>query len=137
MLLVFPSSVLADELKYIPKWKMCGEKACYEFVDAQKLLILDAELDKLYKAAKLHEALEIDLRKAAKDFEDALTSEKAANGTLKTSNDILNKKLVEETTRANRAEAKPGPFPAWAIAGGVGLAVGVIAGIILGVYVAK
>jgi hypothetical protein len=137
MLLVFPSSVLAEELKYIPKWKMCGDKACYEFAEAKKLFELDAELDRLLKGEALHQGIELEFKRTVKLLNEGLEAEKSANNTLKESNEKLNALLVKETTRANKAEAKPGPFPAWAIGAGVGLAVGVVAGIILGVYVAK
>jgi hypothetical protein len=136
LLVVFPSTALA-ELKHIPAWKMCGEKACYEFEDAKKLLVLDADLEALIQKQPLWEQQVKDLREGAKQLDLALAAEKSANSTLQTTNSKLNEALVKETTRANKAEAKPGPFPAWAIAGGVGLAVGVIAGVVLGVYVAK
>lgn len=137
MLLVFPTSAFADELRYIPKWSMCGDKACYDFDQAKKLLELDADLHLLLQQVKLTTDMGGDLKQATMSLREALEAQTSATLTLQKSNEILNKKLVEETTRANKAEAKPGPFPAWVIAGGVGVAVGVIAGIILGVYVAK
>jgi hypothetical protein len=137
MLLVFPTSVLADELRYIPKWSMCGDKACYDFDQAKKLLELDADLHLLLQQAALLSGVQGDLKAATMNLRVALEAQKNATLTLEKSNEILNKKLVEETTRANKAEAKPGPFPAWAIGAGVGIAVGVVAGVILGVYVAK
>lgn len=137
LLLVFPSSVLADELRYIPKWSMCGEKACYDFDQAKKLLELDADLHLLLQQVKLTTGMSVDLKKATTSLQEALEAQKSATLTLQQSNTKLNEMLVKETTRANKAEAKPGPFPAWAIGAGVGIAVGVVAGVLLGVYVAK
>lgn len=137
MLLVFPSTVLAEGMKHIPPWKMCGDKACYEFEDAKKLLVLDADLEALIKKDLEWAELVKNLQESSKQLNVALAAEKSANSTLQTSNTKLNEMLVKETTRANKAEAKPGPFPAWAIGAGAGIAVGVVAGILLGVYVAK
>jgi septum formation inhibitor MinC len=137
LLVVLPTQALADGLKHIPPWKMCGDKACYEFSDAKKLLVLDADLEALIQKEVLWEKQVKDLRESNALGSLALAAEKSANNTLKENNEKLNAMLVKETTRANKAEAKPGPFPAWVIAGGVGVAVGVVAGIVLGVYVAK
>lgn len=137
LLVVMPGRALADELRYIPKWSMCGDKACYDFNQAKKLLELDADLHLLLQQVRLTTGVSVDLRQATTSLREALEAQTSATLTLQKSNDILNKRLIEETTRANKAEAKPGPFPAWAIAGGVGIAVGVVAGILLGVYVAK
>ena len=137
MLLVFPSTVLAEGMKHLPAWKMCGEKACYEFEDAKKLLVLDADLEALIQKEVLWEKQMKDLRESNAQGSLALAAEKSANNTLQQSNDKLNAMLIKETTRANQAEARPGPFPAWAIAGGIGIGIGVVAGILLGVFVAK
>ena len=137
LVVVLPTQAFADGLKHIPAWKMCGDKACYEFQDAKKLLVLDADLEAFIQKEALWEAQMKNLRESNAQGSLALAAEKSANLTLQVSNTLLNEKLVKETTRANTAEAKPGPFPAWVIAGGVGIAVGVVAGIVLGVYVAK
>lgn len=137
LLVVLPTQALADELRYVPKWKMCGDKACYEFDEAKKLVELDADLHLLLQQVSLTTGANVDLKKASTSLQEALEAQKSASLTLEKSNENLNKMLLKETTRANKAEAKPGPFPAWVIAGGVGIAVGVVAGIVLGVYVAK
>ena len=137
VLVVLMSTQAFAEMKHIPAWKMCGEKACYEFSDAKKLLVLDADLETLIQKDLEWQKLVANLQVTILQLNLALAAEKSANNTLQESNDKLNQALIKETTRANKAEAKPGPFPAWAIAGGVGLAVGVIAGVVLGVYVAK
>jgi len=124
-------------MKHVPPWTMVGTRACYEFQDAKKLLVLDADLEALIKKDLEWAALTKNLQDGAVQLNLALTAEKNANGTLKTNNDKLVADLLKETKRANDAEAKPGAFPAWAIAGGIGLGVGVVAGVILGVYVAK
>jgi hypothetical protein len=124
-------------LKYIPKWKMCGDKACYEFNDAWKLIALDLEIDRLTKLENKHAEIKVEHEKAVSKLKEALNAEKTACSTLQSNNERLNFLLTLETTRATAAEARPGPFPAWAIAGGVGLAVGVIAGVVLGVYVTR
>jgi len=137
LLLAFPSSVFADELKHIPKWTMVGPKACYEFQDAKKLVELDSEFDKLLEADRLWRQITANLEESGKQTTIALTAEKNISAALKFNGEQLTARLMTETARANKAEAKPGIFPAWAIAGGIGIAVGVIAGIVLGVYVAK
>lgn len=137
MLVVFPSTALADGMKHIPPWHMCGEQACYSFTDAKKLLVLDADLEALIKKDVAWAELVKSLQEGSRQLDLALLAEKSANFTLQQSNNKLNGLLLKEATRANVAEAKPGPFPAWLIAGGVGIGVGVVAGIVLGVYVAK
>ena len=134
--LLLPLNAFA-ELKHIPAWKMCGEKACYEFEEAKKLLLLDADLEALIQKDLQWAALVKHLQEGSVQLNLALLAETGVTTTLRESNTKLNELLVKETTRANKAEAKPGPFPAWAIAGGVGVAVGVIAGIVLGVYIVK
>lgn len=131
------TQALAEGMLHVPPWTMVNGKACYEFQDAKKLLVLDADLEAFIKKDVEWASLTKNLQDSNKQLTVALTAEKNANITLKDNSDKLTAKLLDETARANKAEAKPGPFPAWAIAGGVGIAVGVIAGIILGVYVAK
>jgi hypothetical protein len=127
----------ADELKYVPKWKMCGKLACYEFEQAAKLFEIDKQLATFIAAEPIRNKLETELKEAAKKYKDALGHEEAAAAKLKEQNEKLAADLMKETARANKESAKPGPFPAWAIAGAVGIGVGVVAGIVLGVYVAK
>lgn len=135
--LLVSSLVHADGMLHVPPWTMVNGKACYEFLDAKKLLILDADLEALLQEEATQTRIIAELKLTVKKYQEALAAEKSAFGTLQHSNDILNRMLLKETTRANNAEARPGPFPAWAIAGGVGIAVGIVAGVVLGVYVAK
>lgn len=137
VLAVLMSSNAMADMTHVPKWTMVGGKACYEFQDAQKLVIIDADLETLIQKDKTWAELTKNLQEANKQTQIALTAEKNANITLKNNIDSLAARLMEETARANKAEAKPGMFPAWAIGAGVGLLVGVIAGILLGVYAAK
>ena len=134
LLLAFPASA---ELKHIPPWKMCGDKACYEFEDAKKLLVLDADLEALIQKDKLWTKLQFDLEESVKQTNLALAAEKRIHVTLLARNTELESSLLKETERANKAEAKPGPFPGWLIGAGIGVGVGIVAGILLGVYVAK
>ena len=135
--ILLPLQGFADELKHIPKWTMVGPKACYEFQDAKKLVELDSEFDKLLEADRLWRQITADLEESGKQANLALALEKNIAAALKLNGEQLTARLMTETARANKAEARSGPFPAWAIAGAVGIGVGVIAGIILGVYVAK
>lgn len=137
LVVLMSSQALAEGMLHVPPWTMVNGKACYEFQDAKKLLVLDADLEAFIKKDTEWASLTKNLQDSAKQLTVALTAEKSANFTLQTTNDKLNALLVKETTRANQAEAKPGPFPAWAIAGGVGIAVGIVAGVVLGVYIAK
>lgn len=137
LLCFFLATPAYAELKYVPKWSMCGDKACYTFDDAKKLTLIDDRLDELIKAnAILMQQVE-ELKTSNTALNTALALEKLSVTKLKENSDKLSADLLKETARANKAEARPGAFPAWAIAGGIGVAVGVIAGIILGVYVAK
>ena len=137
LLLVFPSSVLADELKYVPKWTMVGSRACYEFDQAKKLVEIDSQLEMLLQKDLQWRGITKDLQEGVVQLNVALAAEKNIAAALKLNGEQLTARLMDETARANKAEARSGPFPAWAIAGGIGIGVGVIAGIILGVYVAK
>lgn len=137
LLLVVSTTSFAEELLYVPKWKMCGKLACYEFEQASKLFEIDKQLATLIAAAPIRDKLEAELKEAAKKYKDALELEEAAAAKLKKQNEKLAADLMKETARANKESAKPGPFPAWAIAGAVGIGVGVVAGVVLGVYVAK
>ena len=122
---------------HVPPWTMVNGKACYEFLDAKKLLLLDSDFEALLAKDAAQGKILVELKTAAQKFQEALDAEKRANVTLAASNKDLGERLFKETVRANNAEAKPGPFPAWAIAGAVGIGVGVVAGVVLGVYVAK
>ncbi len=134
---LLPLNALADGMKHVPAWKMCGDKACYEFEDAKKLLVLDADFEMLIQKDLQWAVLTKNLQEASQQLQVALTAEKSVSSTLATANTKLNEMLVKEVTRANKAEARPGPFPAWLIAGSVGVGVGILVGVVLGVYVAK
>jgi hypothetical protein len=131
------TQALAEGMLHVPPWTMVNGKACYEFQDAKKLLVLDADLEAFIKKDAEWASLTQNLQESNRQLTLALTAEKRANVILKDNGEALTAELLATTARANKAEAKPGPFPAWAIAGGVGIAVGVIAGVVLGVYVAK
>lgn len=133
---LLPFNAVAD-MTHVPPWKMVGGKACYEFQDAQKLVILDADLETYLKKDFAWAELTKNLQEAQKQMQIALTAEKNANVTLTNNGSALAAQLMDETARANKAEAKPGMFPAWAIGAGVGIAVGLIVGILFGVYVSK
>jgi len=133
--LVVPTTALAEGMKHIPAWTMINGKACYEFSNAKKLLLIDAGLESLMQTDQQWAALTKSLKEGATQLSLALAAEKSLSATLTTNNENLSKQLFAETQRANTAEAKPGAFPAWAIAGGAGLAVGIIAGVVLGVMI--
>ena len=122
---------------HVPPWTMVGSRACYEFQDAKRLVILDATLEAMLKKDLEWSSLTKNLQESSTQLTVALTAEKHAGVTLKKNGEQLAARLLEETARANKAEARSGPFPAWLIGGAVGVGIGVIAGIILGVYVAK
>jgi hypothetical protein len=134
---VTPTVTFAEGMKHIPPWTMINGKACYEFADAKKLLLIDAGLESLIQTEQQWAALAASLKDGATQLSLALEAEKSLSATLLANNEVLNKHLLTETQRANTAEARPGAFPAWAIAGGAGLAVGIVAGVVLGVYIAK
>lgn len=135
VLLSLPSR--AEGMLHVPPWTMVNGKACYEFLDAKKLLLLDSDFEALLAKDVAQGKILVELKIAAQKFQEALDAEKRANVTLTSSNKDLSDRLFKETVRANKESAKPGPFPAWAIGAGVGIAVGVVAGVVLGVYVAK
>ena len=134
---VTPMTTFAEGMKHIPPWTMVNGRACYEFSDAMKLLLLDAGLESLMQTDQQWAVRTQSLKDGATQLSLALAAEKSLSATLLTNNEVLNKQLLTEIQRANTAEAKPGAFPAWAIAGGAGLAVGIVAGVVLGVYIAK
>lgn len=134
VLLSFPAKA---ELKYIPKWTMLEGKACYDFEEARKLVLLDAEFELLVAKDSSQAKIIEDLKARSLKFEQALAYEKAVAETQRVFTEKLNKMLLSETDRANKAEARPGMFPAWFIAGAVGLTVGFVLGVALGVYVAR
>ena len=133
---LLPSTGFAD-MTHVPPWTMTGGKACYEFQDAKKLVQVDSDLTTCLKKDTDWAELTKNLQESAVQLQTALTEEKNAAATLKANGDSLSARLMDETARANKAEAKPGIWPAWGIAGGIGLVIGVIAGILLGVYVSK
>jgi hypothetical protein len=122
---------------HVPAWTMVDGRACYEFEQARKLLILDAELTAYYARDVKWAALTQELKDAQTQLQTALDAEKDISSQREQSNVRLNKMLLEATRRADKAEGKPGPYPAWMIGVGVGLGVGVISGILIGVAVAK
>lgn len=134
---LLPTQGLAQGMTHIPAWTMVGGKACYEFQDAKKLVQVDADLDTALKKNDQWAELTKNLQEASVELQAGLTAEKNANDLLKNNGASLASKLMAETSRANTAEAKPGMWPAWGIAAGVGLLVGAILGLVLGVYVAK
>jgi hypothetical protein len=137
LVVLLSTPAYADELKYVPKWSMCGDKACYTFDQAKKLVEIDLQLNTLLLKEVQWMQLNKDLQEGAKQLQLALTAEKNVSAQLKTNGEQLTTRLMSETERANKAEARPGSFPAWAIGGAVGVGIGIIAGILLGVYVAK
>lgn len=137
LVVLVSSQSLAQGMTHVPPWTMVGGKACYEFQDAKKLVTIDADLDAALKKNEQWQELIKNLQEASRQLQMALTDEKNANDLLKNNDASLASRLMNETSRANTAEAKPGMWPAWGIAAGVGLLVGLLAGIFLGVYAAK
>jgi hypothetical protein len=136
ILMLSPSYAQAG-MKNIPPWHMVNGQACYEFAQAKTLLILDEQLSLLIekdeKYGKLVKVLELEVGQ----LHVALSAEQNIAATLQQSNDNLSASLLAETKRADKAERRAGAFPAWAIGGGVGIVVGVVGGILLGVYATK
>jgi len=140
-LLMLPAGAAAapvQGLKYIPKWTIINDHACYVFDDARRLLELDSQLDMLIRQADDWKIMNADLQEGAAQLNLALTHEKLVAETLKKNGDDLAAKLMVETTRANKAEAKAGPAGAVLLGGGIALVVvGLVTGILVGVYAAK
>lgn len=141
LVVALPAPAFA-EVKHIPLWSMCqdtGEKrACYTFEQTVKLVEFDLQLDKMLVEEIIQLKQIEDLKLSTKSLDAALKLEKNSTTELKKNNDKLVADLLKETERANKAEARQGPSVGWLVAGGVGLvAVGVVSGILLGVYVAK
>lgn len=135
LLVCFPA--YADGLKYVPKWKMVNNLACYEFEDAKKLVEIDLRYGLLTDKEKTFTLAVEDYQSAATNFQKSLAIQKQSVDLLEKNNDDLAKRLLAETERANKAEASK---PAWStlVLGGAGLLlVGVVGGVLLGVYAAK
>lgn len=133
---VLSLNAFGQGLQYVPKWKMVNGKACYEFEDAQLLVELDIRFAQLTYSEQMFSSAIEDYKRSASNFETALKLDKSSLELLKNTNDDLGKRLLAETERANKAEASK---PAWStlVLGGAGLvAVGVVAGVLLGVAVA-
>ncbi len=136
LLLVYPESVLAEGMTHIPPWTMVGGRACYEFDQAKRLVELDSELETFLLKEAIWTNLTKNLKESVSQLSVALEAEKHASDTLRANGQQLTARLMTETERANTAEARPGPFPAWLYGAGIGAIVGAIAGVLLGIYAA-
>jgi hypothetical protein len=117
---------------------MIDGRACYEFDAAKKLIQVDADFDTLLKKDAITGNMLTELKESVKQYQLALDAEKSATTILTTNGKQLSTKLLAETDRANKAEAKTGLGSAWIVGGGaVLLLLGVAGGVVLGVYVSK
>jgi hypothetical protein len=116
LLLALPAQ--AEGLKYIPKWSMCGDRACYTLEQAKKLFELDGELELLYATRDLQLGIINDLKAGNAQLKLALTSSEQNGRLLQGSNDRLTEDLKAAVKRANDAEAKnSGISLGWFVAG--------------------
>ena len=137
VLLILSFPCRAEGLKYLPKWKMVGDKACYEFEDAKKLVEADLRMDLLFAEEQAFTRAIDDYKKTSLLFQDALELERSSVKLLEKNNDELGKRLLLETERANKAESKQMPLLTTVLGGAGLLLVGLVGGVLLGVYVAK
>jgi hypothetical protein len=133
--MVFASSpAFAEGLKYVPKWHMTGNEACYDIQGAKTLLKLDADMEECAGERQLAIAEVEKLKAANLDLTHALELTQKGEDLLKTRETGLTKDLKDCVAAKNKAEASQLPSMGWPIAGSV-LLIGV--GIILGHYLIK
>lgn len=124
-------------MRFVPRWHMTGDEACYDFEGARKLLQIDNDYD---LALRQVEALTVQV--AALKVSDgntfaSLQSARADILFLTEKNTSLAARLLAETERANKAEASKFPT-AWLIGLTVGgVLLGALGGVLLGVYVGR
>lgn len=138
LVVVLPLQAVADGMTHIPPWTMSGDKACYDFAGAKKLVEIDLQLEGALQELVVMAAINANLKNAAAQLQVALDQQKTTYALLETNDKKLSSDLLSETARANKAEAKSGPSFFVLLGAGVLIAlVGAVAGILLGVYVAK
>lgn len=130
VLVLAASSAYADSLKYVPKWRMVGDLACYGLEDAKKLAALDADViacvekERLFKADI--EALQQENMRMRTALESAVREAGMWQATATEQQAAYNRCVAQKTDCQVKQDT---PSPAWFIAGalvilGTGLAVG-------------
>ena len=113
-------------LKFVPKWYMTGNEACYNFDDAKKLVALDLQIQN-------DQDLCAALQTSTDDYKGALALRQQQITGLETENKRLSNSLVQAIKDKNTAEGKVGGTPTeWLVIGGAGA---VILGVVIGAYV--
>lgn len=135
--LILSLNASAEGLKHIPRWHMVGEKACYDFRDAQTLLVLDSQLEMFMRKDAVWHAMLVDFRIGVDSLNKAFDAQERVKATLLLENDGLGKRLMAETARANKAEVQRADVPLLIGLGSGLFVLGVLGGILLGVYVSK
>lgn len=136
-LLLLVSLPCQAELKYVPKWKMVGDQACYDFEGAKKLVELDLRMDLLFAEEQAFTRAIDDYKQTSILFKESLELERNSVKLLEKNNEDLGKRLLLETERANKAESKQMPLLTTVLGGAGLLLVGIVGGVLLGVYVSK
>lgn len=130
---LLPFNALADGLKHVPAWKLIDGRACYEFADAKKLVLLDADYEKLFQTDLLNTQKFTELDAVIAGLNVSLAAKSHAITIMQEDEKTLNAKLLEATQRANKAEANQMPDPGWLVAVAVVLAAaGVVGGVLIG-----
>jgi hypothetical protein len=134
LLLLFARNVLADGLMYIPKWKMVGDAACYDFDQAKTLMILDSRLQLCAAVEDAYPKEVSSLKLANVQLQLALDNADKNAKLWETQNGATKTDLVQCRTDLDKAQSTKSIGMGWALAGVVAAILG---GVLLGVYVIK
>lgn len=129
VLLMF-STAQAQGLQVIPKWTFTGSQACYGFDDAKKLVELDSELVLCREEGPKLRLVETQLRIAIDELNTALTARNEQNTILTTEVNKCFDDKKDLVRRVHEAEARESTLTTPLLAGGIGLAVGILLGLL-------
>lgn len=128
--LIAPTAA-ASGLQVIPKWTFEGERACYGATDAKQLLRLDSELVACREQIPRYRLSTESLRTSVEKLKAALSTRETQVTLLTTELNASIDREKELVKRANYAEAKGPDLTMPLIAGGVGVGLGILFGLLI------
>jgi hypothetical protein len=134
LLIAFPAPALAD-LKYVPKWTMMNDHACYDKQGAVTLLQVDDKLDQCVEASQLHLVQIQDLTLAVESLKSSLAVADKELLVYQDRTNDLDSKLRSAIAEREQARAHDESSVAWTVAGAVALlSVGLAGGFYLSAH---
>lgn len=120
ILLTIPG-VAFGELKFVPKWKMSGDLACYDKDGAKELLKLDTSFGELKDKVESKDRIIDELKLNVDDLKKQITALKETKTLLQEQYAILDQKQRECIQKKAQCEGEldSGPSLGWLIAGGL------------------